>query len=80
MFKDGDFTHTNDDTILKEEVDHMGRDEHNHSKGRNHLAQTPKGNIKSDGQDVEFVTEFADSEDKEAQARSQAADKRAKGK
>lgn len=58
----------------------MGRDEHNHSKGRNHLAQTPKNNIKPDGRDVEFIEEFADHEDKEAQARSDAADKRAKKK
>lgn len=58
----------------------MGRDEHNHPKGRNHLAQTPKSNIKSDGEDVEYIEEFADDEDKEAQIRSQAADKRAKRK
>ncbi|WP_404451017.1 YfhD family protein [Virgibacillus necropolis] len=57
----------------------MGRDEHNHSKGTNHLAQTPKSNIK-DGRDVEFIEEFADHEDKEAQVRSEAADKRAKEK
>lgn len=58
----------------------MGRDEHNHPKGKNYLAQTPKSNIKSDGKDVEFIEEFADTEDKEAQARSQAAEKRAKRK
>lgn len=58
----------------------MGRDEHNHPKGRNKLAQTPKNNIKSDGRDVEFIEEFADGEDKEAQARSEAASKRVKGK
>ncbi|ASK61484.1 YfhD family protein [Virgibacillus phasianinus] len=57
----------------------MGRDEHNKSKGRNRLAQTPKSDIK-DGRDIEFSEEFADHEDKEAQERSQAADKRAKKK
>lgn len=57
----------------------MGRDEHNHSKGKNHLAQTPKSN-KTDGRDVEFIEEFADHEDLEAQERSEAADKRAKKK
>ncbi|MFZ3579123.1 YfhD family protein [Virgibacillus sp. DJP39] len=58
----------------------MGRDEHNHSKGNNPLAQTPKSNIKADGRDVEFIEEFADHEDKEAQARSAAADRRTKKK
>ncbi|ASN03517.1 YfhD family protein [Virgibacillus necropolis] len=58
----------------------MGRDEHNHSKGRNRLAQTPKSNLKTDGRDVEFIEEFADNADKEAQERSQAADQRAKKK
>ncbi|WP_010651877.1 YfhD family protein [Oceanobacillus massiliensis] len=53
----------------------MGRDEHHHKKN-NFLAQTPK-NQKSDGIDIEFSEEFADAEDKEAQARSRAADKRA---
>ncbi|WP_084268690.1 YfhD family protein [Oceanobacillus damuensis] len=53
----------------------MGRDDHNKRKN-NFLAQTPK-NQKSDGIDVEFSEEFADAEDKEAQARSRAADKRA---
>lgn len=56
----------------------MGRDEHNHSKGRNRLAQTPESNKKTDGKDVEFIEEFADYADKEAKERSQAADKRAK--
>ncbi|MFD2044240.1 YfhD family protein [Ornithinibacillus salinisoli] len=55
----------------------MGRDEHNKSKGNNYLAQTPK-NQKSDGLDIEFSEELADHEDKEAQVRSRAADKRAK--
>ncbi|WP_099156628.1 YfhD family protein [Virgibacillus ndiopensis] len=59
----------------------MGRDEHNHSKGkRSRLAQTPKYEIQSDGRDIEFSEEFADHDDKEAQMRSQSADKRAKRK
>ncbi|GAB3797439.1 YfhD family protein [Virgibacillus kimchii] len=56
----------------------MGRDDHKRSKN-NFLSQTPK-NQKSDGRDIEFAEEFADHEDKEAQARSRAADKRAKKK
>lgn len=55
----------------------MGRDEHNKSKN-SFLAQTPKSQLKKDGVDVEFSEEFADYEDKEAKARSQEADKRAK--
>ncbi|WP_174615599.1 YfhD family protein [Virgibacillus ihumii] len=55
----------------------MGRDEHNKSRGRNRLAQTPK-NQKSDGRDIEFSEELADYDDKIAQERSKAADKRAK--
>ncbi|MEN1968126.1 YfhD family protein [Lentibacillus sp. N15] len=58
----------------------MGRDEHNHARGRNILAQTPKNDLKSDGIDVEFAEAFADEADKEAQVRSKAADKRVKGK
>ncbi|MBP1968433.1 hypothetical protein J2Z83_000525 [Virgibacillus natechei] len=54
----------------------MGRDEHNKAKN-SFLAQTPKSQLK-DGKDVEFAEEFADHEDKEAQSRSRAADKRAK--
>lgn len=53
----------------------MGRDEHHHSKGKNIMAQTPKNEIK-DGKDVEYAEEFADHEDKEAQARRRAASKR----
>ncbi|MFD1068111.1 YfhD family protein [Oceanobacillus locisalsi] len=56
----------------------MGRDEHKQRKN-NFLGQTPK-NQKTDGIDVEFADEFADAEDREAQARSQAADKRAHDK
>jgi hypothetical protein len=54
----------------------MGRDEHNQASGKNFMAQTPKNQL-TDGKDVEFSEEFADHEDKEAQARSRAADKRA---
>jgi len=57
----------------------LGRDEHNQSKGKNRLAQTPKNQL-SDGRDIEFNEEFADFDDKQAQARSRAADKRAKKK
>lgn len=56
----------------------MGRDEHKRTKN-NFLSQTPKDQ-KSDGRDIEFSEEMADREDKEAQARSRAADKRAKKK
>lgn len=58
--------------------DHMGRDEHNKAKN-SFLAQTPKSQLK-DGRDVEYAEEFADHDDKEAQARSRSADKRAKKK
>lgn len=70
--------HTKFETI-QEGVEELGRDEHNHAKGKNFLAQTPKNQI-SDGKDVEFAEEFADNKDKEAQARSRAADKRMKRK
>ncbi|MBP2079288.1 YfhD family protein [Oceanobacillus polygoni] len=56
----------------------MGRDDHKKRKN-NYLAQTPK-NQKTDGIDVEFSDEFADDADREAQARSRAADKRAHDK
>lgn len=56
----------------------MGRDEHNKAKN-SFLAQTPKSQLK-DGRDVEYAEEFADHDDKEAQARSRSADKRAKKK
>ncbi|RKQ33226.1 YfhD family protein [Oceanobacillus halophilus] len=55
-----------------------GRDDHK-KKRNNVLAQTPKNQL-SDGIDIEFSEELADAEDKEAQARSKAADKRAKSK
>ncbi|MCU9614637.1 YfhD family protein [Caldibacillus lycopersici] len=43
------------------------------------LPQTPK-NMKSDGIDVEYSEELADLQDREAVARSEAAEKRAKNK
>ncbi|MFC4559520.1 YfhD family protein [Virgibacillus kekensis] len=55
----------------------MGRDEHNKSRGRNRLVQTPK-NEKTDGRDVEFSRELADQEDMEALERSRQADQRVK--
>lgn len=59
----------------------MGRDEHATKRGKRHLAQTPKNQLKeSDGMDIEFSEELADSEDKEARERSKAADARVKGK
>ena len=54
----------------------MGKDEHKSTKN-SFLAQTPKSQLKPDGIDVEYAEEFADHEDKEAQARSQAANRRA---
>ncbi|PWU68943.1 MULTISPECIES: YfhD family protein [Gracilibacillus] len=56
----------------------MGKDEHKLNSNRNKLAQTPKNQI-GDGLDIEFSEEVADIEDKQAQARSRAADKRVKG-
>ncbi|MDY0410327.1 YfhD family protein [Virgibacillus soli] len=55
----------------------MGRDEHRKSRGKRHLAQTPKNQL-SDGLDIEFSEELADDDDKEAQNRSKAADRRVK--
>lgn len=54
----------------------MGKDEHKKAKN-SFLAQTPKRQLKTDGMDVEFAEEFADHEDKEAEIRSQEANKRA---
>lgn len=42
------------------------------------LSQTPAKDIVEDGRDVEFASEFADQEDREAQKRANAADERAK--
>jgi len=55
----------------------MGRDDHKKPQGRHLPAQTQK-EPRTDGRDVEFSQEQADHDDKKAQARSQAADKRAK--
>lgn len=57
----------------------MGRGDHNRATGKNFFAQTPKNQL-SDGIDVEYSEEFADHDDKVAQARSRAADSRAKEK
>ncbi|KAB8138662.1 YfhD family protein [Gracilibacillus oryzae] len=57
----------------------MGRDQHRDKRNKSNLPQTPK-NQKSDGIDVEFAEEFADSEDKEAQMRSKRADQRQSNK
>ncbi|WP_010098277.1 YfhD family protein [Ornithinibacillus scapharcae] len=57
----------------------MGRGDHNRAGGKNFLAQTPKNQL-SDGIDVEYSEELADHDDKEAQARSAAADSRVKKK
>src|SRR5699024_1348115 len=62
---------------LRNEVEKLGRDEHNHAEGKNRLAQAPRNQL-TEGKDVEFSEEFADSEDKEAQIRIRAADKRMK--
>lgn len=59
----------------------MGRDEHRTKRGNRHLAQTPKNQIKhSDGMDIEFSEELADTEDIEAEKRSKAAEARVTGK
>lgn len=55
----------------------MGRDEHRRPKGKKALAQTPKNQIVKNA-DVEFSEDLADAEDKEARARSRAAEQRAK--
>ncbi|MCM3740534.1 YfhD family protein [Oceanobacillus luteolus] len=58
----------------------MGRDEHNKNKN-SRFAQTPKQQLReSDGIDVEYSVELADTDDREAQARSKAAERRVKGK
>ena len=59
----------------------MGRDDRRKARDKNKqkLPQVPK-NMKSDGQDIEFSEELADHNDKEAMARSEAADQRAKRK
>ncbi|WP_139892667.1 MULTISPECIES: YfhD family protein [unclassified Bacillus (in: firmicutes)] len=59
----------------------MGRYNHNLLHGRNRMASgnTPPS-IKSDGLDVEFSEALADHDDLVAQARSKAADARAKSR
>lgn len=58
--------------------DNMGRNNihHNRDKNKQKLPQVPK-NLKSDGLDVEYSSELADQEDIVAQARANAADRRA---
>jgi hypothetical protein len=51
----------------------------NRDKNSTSLPQTPSyAKLPSDGRDVEFAQEFADQDDLQAQARSNAADARAK--
>ncbi|PLT33003.1 YfhD family protein [Bacillus sp. V5-8f] len=59
----------------------MGRNSihHNRDKNKQRLPQVPK-NLKRDGLDVEYSSELADHEDIEAQARSRAADERARNR
>ncbi|MGE7767460.1 YfhD family protein [Peribacillus sp. NPDC096540] len=56
----------------------MGRNNihHNQDKNAQKLPQVPK-NLKSDGLDVEYSSELADQQDIEAQARANAATRRA---
>jgi len=58
-------------------VNEVGRDEHTKSRGKNTFAQTPKNQLKA-GTDVEFSQAFADEDDKEAQRRARAAERRVK--
>ncbi|QFK70298.1 YfhD family protein [Pradoshia sp. D12] len=60
----------------------MGRYNHNLLHGRNRMASgnTTPPSIKSDGLDVEFSEALADHDDLVAQARSKAADARAKSR
>ncbi|WP_026693422.1 YfhD family protein [Peribacillus kribbensis] len=51
----------------------------NHSRNKQDLPLTPK-ELKHDGIDVEFSEALADTDDMEAQARSKAADQRAKAR
>ncbi|WP_042356746.1 YfhD family protein [Bacillus rubiinfantis] len=59
----------------------MGRAQGHRTRDKNKasLPQVPK-NMKSDGRDVEFSREMADSADLEAQARSNAAEQRVRNK
>jgi hypothetical protein len=59
----------------------MGRYNHNLLHGRNRMAtEQTLPSIKSDGLDVEFSEALADHDDLVAQARSKAADARAKSR
>jgi hypothetical protein len=59
----------------------MGRYNHNLLHGRNRMAtEMQQPSIKSDGLDVEFSEALADHDDLVAQARSKAADARAKAR
>ena len=57
----------------------MGRSHGHKTRDKNKatLPQVPK-NMKSDGNDVEYSAELADQEDREAQARANAANQRVK--
>jgi hypothetical protein len=57
----------------------MGRSRGHKTRDKNKatLPQVPK-NMKSDGHDVEYSAELADQEDREAQARANAANQRVK--
>ncbi|WP_258921167.1 YfhD family protein [Heyndrickxia coagulans] len=59
----------------------MGRGHQHKTRDKNKatLPQVPK-NMKIDGKDIEYSRELADGEDLEAQARSDAAEKRAKNR
>ncbi|GER69674.1 hypothetical protein BpJC7_09770 [Weizmannia acidilactici] len=59
----------------------MGRGHKQKTRDKNKatLPQVPK-NMKSDGKDIEFSRELANQDDLEAQARSEAAKKRAKNR
>ncbi|SDI37677.1 YfhD-like protein [Alteribacillus persepolensis] len=55
-----------------------GQTRNNKHKKKSKLSQTPKKDIvKSDGLDVEYSKELADTDDLEAQERAEAADERA---
>ncbi|MGY4689969.1 YfhD family protein [Salibacterium sp. K-3] len=54
-----------------------GQTRNNQHKPKKKLSQTPQKDIVQDGIDVEFSEETADTDDKEAQMRSRAADQRA---
>ncbi|SFP45714.1 YfhD family protein [Salibacterium halotolerans] len=55
-----------------------GQSRNNQHKPKDKLSQTPEKDIQQDGMDMEFSKDISDLEDKEAQSRSRAADKRAR--